>query len=343
MRIVDVRRGDGRRKALPSRSLAIVFSMLLVLAGGVLMYRRIEWSEIVAILLNQNWKWLFAAVVIYWVQFPINSYRLALVCRWLRGAGFPGVPPFKFILRVTLSASFIAVAAPVGIIADAAKIGALRFFGGISTMNAARATLFDRAVAAQWMAVFGLMALPVEAEQNVEILFIGIQGLFCGSVVAGIALLILLPRVLRMFKHPQIAKFALLFSSYPAMLQVRRSSVQALITVTNLTLVWTAIYCLGLASGLMMNLWLVAVFLPFLQLINSVPFLYMGWGGREFAVAAALGSAGGLSLNEALAISALWGMTMILSGAINGVFLLAEWRVFAPRADPLEVKVDEVS
>ena len=36
-----------------------------------------------------------------------------------------------------------------------------------------------------------------------------------------------------------------------------------------------------------------------LQLVNSLPFLYMGWGGRELAMAVTVGAAGNLTYQDA--------------------------------------------
>jgi hypothetical protein len=79
----------------------------------------------------------------------------------------------------------------------------------------------------------------------------------------------------------------------------------------------------------MVNPWLVASFIPLLQLINGLPFLYMGWGGREIAMTTTLGAAGHLSINETLAISIIWGVVLIASSAFNGVFLIGDWRTGA--------------
>ena len=68
--------------------------------------------------------------------------------------------------------------------------------------------------------------------------------------------------------------------------------------------------------------------------MNSVPFLYMGWGGREIAMAATVGVASGLSLNQALVISATWGITLIMAGAVNGIFMIGDWHSHRMAAPP---------
>ena len=95
----------------------------------------------------------------------------------------------------------------------------------------------------------------------------------------------------------------------------------------NLVSAWGTLYLLLRAAGLNANVWLVASFVPLLQLVNGLPFLYMGWGGREIAMAATLGVASGLSINETLAISIAWGVVSIMVGAVNGLALLGDWRM----------------
>jgi uncharacterized membrane protein YbhN (UPF0104 family) len=111
------------------------------------------------------------------------------------------------------------------------------------------------------------------------------------------------------------------------MLWPRRSAIQLIIALLNLLSAWGALYLLLRAAGLTPNPWLVAGFIPLLQLVNSLPFLYMGWGGREIAMAATLGATGNLSADETLAVSIAWGVVLIMTGAANGIFLLGGWQM----------------
>jgi hypothetical protein len=245
----------------------------------------------------------------------------------------PAPPSFRLILKVTLSGGFISVTAPVGLMADAAKIGAFKYFGRMSTSHAIQCTLFDRVVGAQWMSVFAFATLPLQFEMGVPLSSIGVQFLVSAGFLAAIAVLLYLPNVLRIFDHAIVRKFSHVLSGYEKMLPPRRSAVQVAITAVNLMLVFGTLFCLLRAVDLSANLLIVACFVPFLQVVNGVPFLYLGWGGREIAMAATIGVASGLTLNEALVISTIWGLTLILAGAANGVFVFGDWyphRVPAP-------------
>jgi len=101
------------------------------------------------------------------------------------------------------------------------------------------------------------------------------------------------------------------------------------IASVNILLSWATLYLLLRAAGLTVNPWLVAAFIPLLQLVNGLPFLYLGWGGREIVMATTLGTMGSLTVSETLAVSIAWGAVLIVSSALNGAFLIGNWRMDA--------------
>lgn len=316
------------------RFLSLGISSILIVGGAFVMYRWISGPEILNMLRRMNWRWLIPAIFIYWLQNPINAIRINYVIRWLMQPGSPPPPSFRLILKVTLSSAFIGVTAPVGLMADAAKIGALKYFGQMSTSYAIRCTLFDRVVAVQWMSLFALATMPLQSALGVPLSSIGFQFLVSAGVLMAIAVLLILPKVLGVFDHKIVRKFVHIFSGYRMMFPLRRSAVQMAITATNLALVFATFYCLLRAVDLTANLVVIACFIPFLQIVNGVPFLYMGWGGREIAMAATVGVASGLSVNQALAVSALWGVILILGGAVNGAFVFGDWQSHRTPVNP---------
>ena len=148
-----------------------------------------------------------------------------------------------------------------------------------------------------------------------------------GGLIAGVGVLLLLPRALALVRLGFVGKLARVFAGYQSMLSPRRSAVQLAIALLNVLSAWGALYLLLRAAGLGTDAWFVAGFIPLLQLVNSLPFLYMGWGGREFAMAATLGTTGSMSTSETLAVSIAWGVVLIITSAVNGVFLLGDWQI----------------
>ncbi len=219
---------------------------------------------------------------------------------------------------------------------DAAKIAALRVFADLSITDAARATLFDRVVGVQWISIIGLVTLPVQAAVGVGSDILIAQILIFAGLLAGVGLLLLLPHALALIRRDFVAKLARVFAGYRAILSPQRSAIQLVIALLNVLSAWGALYLLLRAAGLTGNPWLVAGFIPLLQLVNSLPFLYMGWGGRELAMAATLGATGSLTPSETLAVSIAWGVVLIITGAVNGAFLLGDWQIARPSPEPLD-------
>lgn len=315
-----------RRKQSFLGLLSILLSIFLIIGGAFVMYRWISGPEILNMLRLMDWRWLLPAIFAYYLQYPMNAIRLYREIQWLTPPSATPPASFRLILKVTLSSGFISVTAPIGLMADAAKIGALRYLGNISTSQAIRCTLFDRIASAQWMALLALATLPLQWILGVPMNSIGIQLLLSMGFLVAIVGLLLLPYMLRFFNYRLISKLANVVSGYALMFPVRRSVFLMAVSLVNMFLVFITLYCLLRAISLTADLAVIACFLPFLQLVNGIPFLYMGWGGREIAMAATVGVASGLSLNQALVLSATWGMVLILAGAVNGLFVFGKWQ-----------------
>jgi uncharacterized membrane protein YbhN (UPF0104 family) len=326
MQRTDAQASRQRRARLPYQALSVIISGLIIAAGLAIMYRRLDWQAMVAVWEKLDSRWLPLALLAPWMQYPINSFRLHQVIRRVSGKLPPAVPSWKLIFKMTCSSGFIASAAPIGLTGDVAKIAALRLFGNLSITDATRYTLFDRVVGVQWISIFGLAALPIQASAGVGGDIIVPQAALFGGLLAAVACLLAVSRILLLVPFDLFTRLARLFMNYKSLLRLWPSTIQMLIGILNLFSAWATLYLLLLATGLDTNLWLVAAFIPLLQLINSFPFLYMGWGGRELAMAATLGTTGGLTMNEALAVSAEWGIILVAAGAINGVFLLGNWQ-----------------
>lgn len=315
-----------RRKQPFLGLLSIFLSIFLIIGGAFVMYRWISGPEILHMLRLMDWRWLLPAIFAYYLQYPMNAIRLYREIQWLTPPSATPPASFRLILKVTLSSGFISVTAPIGLMADAAKIGALRYLGNISTSQAIRCTLFDRIASAQWMALLALATLPLQWIWGVPMNSIGIQLLLSLGFLVAIVGLLFLPNMLRFINYGPLSKLANVLSGYALMFPVRRSVFLMAVSLANMVLVFITLYCLLRAISLTADLAVIACFLPFLQLVNGIPFLYLGWGGREIAMAATVGVASGLSLNQALVLSATWGVVLILAGAVNGLFVFGKWQ-----------------
>jgi len=313
------------QRRVPVRSLSLICSILLLALGAAVMFRRVDWRDVTTVWLRLDVRWLIAALVVYWLQYPLNSIRLHRVIRAVFTWPNSSLPNLRLIFRVTCGAGFIAAAAPVGLVGDLAKIAALRLFGRMSMLDATRVTLFDRIIGTQWLSVLGLATLPAQRWMGVKEHVIATQALVFSGLVVCVVVFVFIPRIIRLIPISLVTDFAQLFTGYGAVLRPLPTIIQFLIACANVLTAWSTLYLIFQAAGLSPNPWVVASFVPLLQLMNSVPFLYMGWGGREIAMAATLGTIGGITMSETLAVSTAWGIALIVAGAFNGLFLLGNW------------------
>jgi hypothetical protein len=328
MQVISLEQALSSRRSSYLRFISLGVSATLIVIGAAMLYRWVNAADILDKLRQLDWRWFVPALFAYWVQYPIGALRLHCVMHWLMRPGLPPVPRWRLLLKLTLSSGFIGVTAPIGMMADAAKIGALKYFGRIPISQAVRATFFDRVAAAQWLALFALATLPIQWMNGLPRSSIVVEFLVAGGFVVAIVALLILPRVFQTFHHHIMQKVAYVFSGYEAMFWPDRVAIQIAIAALNLLLVFIGFYCMAGALQIVPHLIAIACLIPFLQLVNSIPFLYLGWGGREIAMAMIVGPASGLAIDQALAISAVWGLTMMLAGAANGVFLIGDWQSF---------------
>ncbi|MGB9366383.1 MAG: lysylphosphatidylglycerol synthase transmembrane domain-containing protein [Xanthobacteraceae bacterium] len=320
-------------RRIPYRALSLVASAILLAVGSAVVYQRVNWREIAAVWRNLDLALFALACIVYWLQFPLNSVRLQRVVLWASGRSPHDIPSLGFLFRVTCSSGFVAAAAPVGFAGDAAKIAALRLFGSLSVTEATRCALFDRVVGVQWLCLIGLATLPFQAAAGFSTAIILPQLAIFIAPIIGVGVLLALPRVLARVRGELIERIARVFAGYRSILRPSRSAIQGVIMLLNVVLAGGALYLLFLAAGSHVSAWLVAAFIPLLQLVNGLPFLYLGLGGREIAMASTLGVVGGLTMNETLAISIAWGVILITTGVVNGVFLIGDWHSTVPSAD----------
>ena len=333
----SIERSSSRR--VPYRVLSLIASGILFALGMIVVSQRVDWRDMAAVWGNLEPKLVALACVVYWLQYPLNSIRLQRVILWATERPAAEMPSLWFSFKLTCSSGFVAAAAPVGLAGDAAKIAALRLFSGLSITEAARCALFDRVVGVQWLCLIGLATLPLQYAAGIGAEIILPELLVLAAPIAGVGVLLALPSILARISGNLIGRIARVFAGYRLVLLPSRSAIQGLIMLLNVVLAGAALYLLFLAAGSHVSAWLIAAFIPLLQLVNGLPFLYMGWGGREIAMASTLGAASSLTMNETLAISIAWGVVLITTGVVNGVFLIGDWHVAPSGGDEAKQRV----
>jgi len=319
----NIERNSSRR--VPYRVLSLIASGILFALGIVVVSQRVNWRDIAAVWGNLEPKLVALACGVYWLQYPLNSIRLQRVILWATERPALETPSLWFSFKLTCLSGFVAAAAPIGLAGYAAKIAALRLFGSLAITEATRCALFDRVVGVQWLCLTGLATLPLQYATGIGAAIILPQFLVLATPIVGVGVLLALPSILARIPGNLVGRIARVFAGYRSILLPSRSAIQGLIMLLNVVLAGGALYLLFLAAGSHVSAWLIAAFIPLLQLVNGLPFLYMGWGGREIAMASAQGAANSLMMNEALAISIAWCVVLMLTGIANGAFVIGGW------------------
>ena len=87
--------------------LSLFLSAVLMVGGGLVMYRWISGPEILNMLRLMDWRWLLPAIFAYYLQYPMNAIRLYREFQWLTPPSSAPPASFRLILKVTLSSGFI--------------------------------------------------------------------------------------------------------------------------------------------------------------------------------------------------------------------------------------------
>jgi uncharacterized membrane protein YbhN (UPF0104 family) len=272
---------------------------------------------------------LAAALACGVVNILVMGRRWALLVAWTT----PARPSTLRLAGVTWMSGFVAHGAPAAAFGDLARMAAIRLSGGLGTRDAVQTVIFDRLTGLIALVTFGWLALLIQA------LLAAPVTLLTGQAVM-LAIGTLAPLLaIALAGHPWVARFARLRPLFEAARAYRgvigdggRLLAQGLLGAATVTLIALIFWLLGRGMGLDLTLARILLFAPAILLINNLPVLYLGWGGREAAVLAALGASSpaldaalgpALPASQAIALSVAFGLAFLLTSLPGGLFLLS--------------------
>lgn len=306
------------RHALPA-----ILSALVLLGAAWVWRDRIDLAVVGGRLASVDPLVAAAALALYLAFSPLNAHRLKAVTFWATGVRLP----YLALLRVTCIGQFVAAAAPIGLLGDAAKVGLMRPLAGLTWRSSIQSVFCDRASGAVFCACAGALLLPVRLLLGAPGAGLAIEAAVFACVLGGTAALL--------FVQPRLpasgAKFwqaiGWLLSSLAALFTgARRVAAQLGFAAANILLTLAITVVLARGMGIPLGAAPVLQFVPLIMLVTSVPLLYLGWGGREMIMVWTLGSLPGVSANDALSLAISIGGLAILAAFPNGLFLLTGWR-----------------
>lgn len=278
--------------------------------------------------------WLFVAFVVALLQVGLVSERWR---RIVRVCGAELTP--RKALRFNLIAMFFNQVLPSTVGGDAARVWLLAR-NGAGWSKATYSVLIDRFVGVLMLAAavtaglywsFQLIQNPVG---RTALLIVGLGSLSAAAVFLASA-------DWRWFRDWRLTKHLANMSSVAREVLFSRSSGPAVIALSLLVHLFTAVMAWSLARASSVPLGLVSAFLLVLPviLIATVPISIAGWGVRESTLVLAFSYAG-LPEADGLIVSVLLGVSMVAVGIVGGVVWLAspdalQFSAYKPQQPPI--------
>lgn len=305
------------KRALPALVSAIV------LLGAVWLWRdRIDLAAVGGRLAAIDPLIAGFALALYVGFSPLNAWRLKLVSAWAAGTR----APYLALLRLTCIGYFVAVASPIGLLGDAAKVALLRPLDGFTWRSSLQSIFCDRASGAVFCACLGALLLPARFASGATPSLALEAAVFVLALGGTAMLLALRPRLpLAGAKLWQalgwlLGALARLFDG------ARRVAAQLGFAAANVLLTLAIMLLLARGMGIRASALQMLQFVPIIILVSALPLLYLGWGGREMIMVSTVGSLPGVSASDALSLAIALGGLALLAAFPNGLALLTGWR-----------------
>lgn len=293
--------------------LAVAWRTMVSLALLIVLGWWLDGQAILRHLRQLDLRWVGAAVGVSLLQIPTTAWR------WRFTAGRLGLLlPFDRAVREYYLAIFINQLLPGGVIGDVSR--AWRHAQSEEAGPALRAVILERASGQLVMivvAVVSCLALPEVLRRDVPVGWI--------LAVLSVAVVVFMTWVRRRGRDDGTLVAVLLRDARNALLTRVAFCVQ-LVTSCVIVASYLATFVIAArAIGSTTPITILVPLIPLVLLTMLVPVSIAGWGVREGA-AALLWAAAGLSATEGAAISATYGLLVLLSSLPGGLILLSVLR-----------------
>jgi Lysylphosphatidylglycerol synthase TM region len=227
------------------------------------------------------------------------------------------------VYRIQLISQFAAHGAPVSALADVARAAMLTLRFGIPIGRAVRLVFYERVCGVLGAAVVGLVATGIQYFRPEPRVLSGVQLLLWGSCLVASAILLSLGGLHLNTKFALFNRLVRAISMLGEMVAVPSLSFK-LVIIAAAQIVGFAVVCVILAQGMHIAVSpvTVALYMPLIFFVSSLPIFYLGWGAREAIFIATLGSTGTVSTAEAVALSVALGVIVFLASLPGAVFWL---------------------
>jgi uncharacterized membrane protein YbhN (UPF0104 family) len=230
---------------------------------------------------------------------------------------------FRSLLRIQFISQFVANGAPISALADVAKATMLKLRFSLTTGRSIRLILYERICGMLGTVVVGLfftlfqLALPAPQGLVASQLL-----LWAGGLLAVAALLVIGGLHVVTGIGP-VDRIAHVFVGLGRML--RRPVIAGELTMASFAqIAGFAVIFIILAAGMHLSVssLQITLYMPLIFFVSALPIFYLGWGAREAAVIATLGTGGSMTSGEAVALSVTFGIVVFLASLPGAIFWL---------------------
>lgn len=298
-------------------SVAIASSLFLLVAILFLLSRK-EGLDALAVAWNRTDAAAFSlAVLLIQLVQAIVARRVKIITR---AEGLHDIG-YLSLLRIQFISQFIAYGAPISALSDLAKAAMIKLRFALPIGQSIRLILYERICGALGGAVIGLVATLCQLVVSTPATLVEVQFLLWAVILLGGGVILALGGFhirtgIGLFDRS--ARAVILLGT-----MLRRATVTTeLLLISFAQLVGFALVFIVLAQGMHLPASYVhiALFMPFIFLISSLPIFYQGWGGREAVVVLTIGGMGTVSSAQSIALSVAFGAVLFLSSIPGAVF-----------------------
>jgi uncharacterized protein (TIRG00374 family) len=292
------------------------------------LFSKIDIEKIVTILLSANIKSLGLCLILILIQVIALTLRWKIIIQNMQ----VNISNLKFydIFQINLVGSFFNQFLPSSIGGDAMRIWKIRGYG-LTLREAINSILIDRISALFSLAL--IMLFCITGFSNL-VTNIPIQTFFIIStlsiIVSPILIILFLKLSVNVINGRITQELALVINDFIWLFYKNKKNGVKIIFISLVMHLFTVLIFYEIADSIGENPFLLdfLVLIPPILLFSVLPISLAGWGVREIGMVALL-AYGGISANNALAISIIFGLLTIIS-AIPGAIIWAFWSNKSP-------------
>ena len=306
---------------LIKRTGSVLISVLLLVVLMSSAAYMIDIKTATTVLFTMEPAWLCAAFLLTTLTFLVNSYRFAVIARWM----LPQNTSYAVSVKITWLGGFLALSTPFAVLGDVARAGLMKMVMRVPVRRCIEIILFDRGFGLLTLLLFLLLtSLGCARFIQQQYWLLLAQVILPAAAVFGLVIVLVGSSFVRWPDNRLSGYVKFLLDDLSSMLKKPNNLLlQMFITLLNIVIYVASFIALSYAMHFSFDIVMLLLFCPLILIINNMPFFYMGWGGREAVLLMLVPIIAPTASNEViLAASMGCGAVFMLVSLMGGVYLL---------------------